>query len=709
MDNILSALYFISVGVLLTTALHAALLAPGSSYQRECWTFAAICLAFALFQLCSALQYMAAERTAAIATHKWVNFFSLLLIPLIAYLVASLEKKHMHWTVYLIAGLAAAMIVYNFAAPFGYRFASLHERGITTLPWGEQAHILSGEPSAGFQLVRWLSLGLTAYIILFSAKVGKLGEHRFKFLIWSAIALMIITSSFAGLSDAGVLSMPYLGGFGFLFLAGIFSLLVRTDFSNREQEALRVTTALEREMRGHQLTNQRFQHALYVDPLTELPNRAGSVTGLDKLFAQNDRSDTKVAVFLFDLDRLGVINGARGQKAGDQLLVEVAQRLRHSVREADLLAKLGGGSFMVGAGDLKDQACVNGLYEKLSRTLAAPFDVSGNTLQLSFSAGVAVYPDDADTAEDLLATAELALHDAKGSGPGNLRTFDAALKDTIQERLVFEGALNDALAKNQFFLCYQPQVLSASGRTVCLEALIRWQHPGYGLVMPDRFIVLAESMGIISAIGSWVIDEACGQLARWHAMGLKHLKVAINLSAHQLLTPDLEDIVTGALRRHGLASGDIELEITESALIADPELAVERLTALRKLGIRLSIDDFGTGYSSLSYLRLLPVHAFKLDRSFVRDIGKGGKDLEICATALRLANNLGLDVVAEGVETPAQMLQLQSLGCHLLQGYLFSRPLTVEAANAYLLASSPFGAHAATTDETTLREKAPST
>jgi EAL domain-containing protein (putative c-di-GMP-specific phosphodiesterase class I) len=217
-----------------------------------------------------------------------------------------------------------------------------------------------------------------------------------------------------------------------------------------------------------------------------------------------------------------------------------------------------------------------------------------------------------------------------------------------------------------------------------MEALIRWNHPTLGLVMPDKFIPLAEATGAIAAIGSWVIDAACRQLAAWRENGFTEVRVAVNLSAQQLLVSDLGDTVQAALQRAGLQGRDLELEITESVLMQDPQHSIERLEALRNLGVRLSIDDFGTGYSSLGYLKLLPVHAFKLDRSFVRDVGRSAKDLEICATAVGLARNLGLELVAEGVEDALQAAQLRKLGCHLLQGYYFARPLAGYAATDFL-------------------------
>jgi len=681
-------LYFISVGVFALGSFQAAIMARSSNYTRACWTFSALCLGFSLFQLACGMQYSATSFQAALSAHKWVNFFSVVLLPLIFYLVASLESKPSAFRIaYAMAGIASLVIFYNFTSPFGYRFVQVYQDSLTSLPWGEQIWILSGEATWAFRAVRLMALGLIVYTLVFSFRLTRFGEIRSRRLIGIALFLMLMAGILAGLSDTNVIKVPYMGGFSFLFLAVSFAALVGKDVSNRHLEELEIYSELQQEIEGRKIANQRIEHVLNNDALTGLPNRAGALLGLHKLIELNRLNETKLGVFLFDVDQLGIINGTRGYKAGDQLLIEVAQRLQDNIRDADLLARLGSGRFVVGATGLKTERCVTLVYEKLSGALSSPFYIADSLLSITSNTGVAVFPDNAGADEDILAAAELAHYDAKSCGTGKLRFFHPSLKENMQERIAFESALKDALDKEQFFLCYQPQVQSSNGQTVCLEALIRWQHPVYGLVMPDRFIQLAESMGIIGAIGSWVIATACQQLAAWQAMGFAELRVAINLSAQQLLVSDLEETVSAALHDSHLRGSDIELEITESVLMQDPERSIERLGALRKLGVRLSIDDFGTGYSSLAYLRLLPVHAFKLDRGFVWDMGKGGKGWEICATAIGLAQNLGLEVVAEGVETEEQRQQLQSLGCHFLQGYLFAKPLTVSAASDFLMSA----------------------
>jgi len=685
MDTPIASLYLVSVGALAMCAFQAALLARSSSYVRACWAFSALCLTFALFQFSNVRQLVAPNLAAAITAHKWVNFFSLLLVPQVWYLLAALDgRKWAYRLSYAVALVTLALAADNVAEPFGYRFSALAVAAPGELMWGDRAFLLAGETTPAYAINRLLSLGAAVYAAMFCIRVRRERARFSNRPVWVSVVLIIATTALGGATDAGWLQLPYLSGFGFLFLAASYLLLVRREATQRISEKIRISAALEREVESHKRSSLRFEHALTNDALTRLPNRNGALEKLHAMFVESESNLARMGVLLLDLDRLAIINGTRGYEAGNQLLVEVAQRLRQHCGERMLVARLGSARFAVGIAGHKTWAEIDCEVEGILAAVKPPFSIPGTVLNMTFSAGVAVYPDHASSAEDLLASAALALHQARDAGPGNLRVFQPALQQSLNERIGLEADLKEALEKEQFVLHYQPQVCTASDRVVCMEALIRWHHPALGLVMPDKFIPLAEATGAISAIGSWVIDAACRQLALWRENGFTELRVAVNLSAQQLLVSDLGDTVQAALQRSGLQGADLELEITESVLMQDPQHSIERLEALRRLGVRLSIDDFGTGYSSLGYLKLLPVHAFKLDRSFVRDIGKSAKDLEICATAVGLARNLGLELVAEGVEDALQAAQLRKLGCHLLQGYYFARPLAAYAATDFL-------------------------
>jgi len=685
MDTPIASLYLVSVGALAMCAFQAALLARSSSYVRACWTFSALCLTFALFQFSNVRQLVAPNLAAAITAHKWVNFFSLLLVPQVWYLLAALDaRKWAYRLSYAVTLVTLALAADNVAEPFGYRFSALSITAPSELMWGDRAFLLAGETTPAYAINRLMSLGAAVYAAVFCIRVRRERARFSNRPVWVSVVLIIATTALGGATDAGWLQLPYLSGFGFLFLAASYLLLVRREATQRISEKIRISAALEREVESHKRSSLRFEHALTNDALTRLPNRNGALEKLHAMFVQGESNLAMMGVLLLDLDRLAIINGTRGYEAGNQLLVEVAQRLRQHCGERMLVARLGSARFAVGIAGHKTWAEIEREVEGILAAVKPPFSIPGTVLNMTFSAGVAVYPDHASSAEDLLASAALALHQARDAGPGNLRVFQPALQQSLNERIGLEADLKEALEKEQFILHYQPQVCAASERVVCMEALIRWHHPTLGLVMPDKFIPLAEATGAIAAIGSWVIDAACRQLALWRENGFTEVRVAVNLSAQQLLVSDLGDTVQAALQRSGLQGADLELEITESVLMQDPQHSIERLEALRRLGVRLSIDDFGTGYSSLGYLKLLPVHAFKLDRSFVRDIGKSAKDLEICATAVGLARNLGLELVAEGVEDALQAAQLRKLGCHLLQGYYFARPLAAYAATDFL-------------------------
>jgi diguanylate cyclase (GGDEF)-like protein/PAS domain S-box-containing protein len=424
---------------------------------------------------------------------------------------------------------------------------------------------------------------------------------------------------------------------------------------------------------------ERIRHVAYHDALTGLPNRMHLSIALEQALAEAHRKGTELAVMFIDMDRFKLINDTLGHHVGDQLLVEVAQRLKTCVRDSDIVARLGGDEFVVVLTGMAEDMAATSVAGKLLHSLALPYAIEGHVLHSSPSIGISVYPIDGRDAGTLMKNADTAMYHAKEEGRNNAQYFTAAMNAAAGERLELEHALRGALDAHQFELHYQPQVRAASGRICGVEALVRWRHPARGLVSPLDFIPIAEETGLIEPIGAWVLDEACRQLAAWRAAGIGDVTMAVNLSAHQLRSPQLVEMVRAALARHALKENDIELEITESAAMTNPERAIGQLRALRALGVRLAIDDFGTGYSSLAYLKNLPIQTLKLDRSFVHDIETDSNDAAICAATVALAHTLGLEVVAEGVETETQRHFLSNVHrCDYLQGYLFGKPLPAE-------------------------------
>lgn len=414
------------------------------------------------------------------------------------------------------------------------------------------------------------------------------------------------------------------------------------------------------------------------DTLTGLQNRYSLLNKLEQALATARRASRMLAVMFIDLDRFKTINDTLGHACGDALLQQVADRLRANVRDSDIVARFGGDEFVVVLSDVEDAAATSRVANKLLEILRVPYLISPHELHSSPSIGIALFPSDGHEPEVLMKNADVAMYHAKREGRNNTQFFTAALNKSTAERLELERELRLAIDNGQLQLHYQPQICAADGKIHGVEALVRWTHPILGAVSPAKFIPIAEESGLILPLGSWVLDTACRQAALWKSEGINGLTVAVNLSAHQLRQPELIEQVQTILCRYALHGSDLELEITESVAMEDPQYAIKQLQALRGLDVQLSIDDFGTGYSSLAYLKLLPIQTLKLDRAFVRDIETDPNDAAISTATLALAHSLGLQVVAEGVENEAQRSFLAAHGCDRLQGYLFSRPEPAE-------------------------------
>jgi diguanylate cyclase (GGDEF)-like protein/PAS domain S-box-containing protein len=428
----------------------------------------------------------------------------------------------------------------------------------------------------------------------------------------------------------------------------------------------------------------RIEHLAHYDMLTGLLNRFSLESRMEQAVLAAKRDNQQLAVLFVDLDRFKYINDSMGHQVGDQLLIEVASRLKECLRESDIVARIGGDEFVLVFTGLKDTNRIPTLAGNIIDRLSQPYSVNDNVFDSSPSIGISIYPDDGDNIDELLKNSDIAMYHAKNQGRRNFQFFTESLLVASEERLDFEHQLRSALELDQFELYYQAQVHTQGNHIYGMEALIRWNHPARGFIGPDRFIPIAEEIDVIQQLGAWVIDKACRQLAIWKQTFANPLQISVNLSAKQLHSDTLIDTVREAMERHRIREGELELEITETAAMSDPELAVRQLNHLSRLGVSLAIDDFGTGYSSLAYLKKLPINTLKLDRAFVGDIENDRNDAEICMATIALAHNLGLKVVAEGVETTAQRDFLAEHRCDYLQGYLFSKPVPPEAAGALL-------------------------
>ena len=422
----------------------------------------------------------------------------------------------------------------------------------------------------------------------------------------------------------------------------------------------------------------------HYDVLTGLPNRVLFHERLGQALAQAKRQRWITGVMFMDVDRFKNINDTLGHDAGDELLRQVSQRLSRSVRASDTVGRLGGDEFAIVLADLGTREDAAVVAQKIMRNFHEPFRISGSELFITASIGITIYPDDGAEPEALLKNADAAMYRAKEDGRNTFRYYTPDMSARAARLLTLESSLRRALERNEFLLHFQPKAAVESGAITGVEALLRWRHPERGLIAPAEFIPVLEETGLIVQTSAWVLDAVCSQLAAWQREGIEAVPVAVNLSAREFLAPDLARTIGRILDRHAVAPSLLELEITESSLMVNPQEAARTLEYLKALGVGLSIDDFGTGYSSLSYLKRFPLDALKVDRSFVRDITCDANDAAITLAIISMAHSLGLKVVAEGVESADQLAFLARHGCDQVQGYHLARPVDADACAALL-------------------------
>lgn len=442
--------------------------------------------------------------------------------------------------------------------------------------------------------------------------------------------------------------------------------------------------ALMSDISERKAVEDRMTYMAQHDVLTGLPNRMLFQDRLQQAITYAERRHTNVALLFLDLDRFKNVNDTLGHHYGDLLLQEVTRRIRLCVRNSDTVSRQGGDEYVIMLPNLDELGDILQVVNKLIETIAQPYQLEEHAVHMTTSIGVSVYPQDGTDSENLVKNADTAMYQAKDAGRNCYRFFTQDMNRSISKRVGLEYKLRKALKGSELLLHYQPLVDLRSGQIVAAEALVRWQHPEDGLIPPAEFIKIAEETGMIVPLGDWVLGEACRQNQEWRALGLREITMAVNLSPLQLHDRNLLKTVSKALSRSGMPAGALELEITESAMMKNPEQAITALNKLSGLGIRFSIDDFGTGYSSLSYLKKFPVDMLKIDQSFVRDLTVDNDDAAIVSAVVSMAKSLGLRVIAEGVETAEQLLFLERLDCEMMQGYYFSRPLPAGEFKALL-------------------------
>lgn len=447
-----------------------------------------------------------------------------------------------------------------------------------------------------------------------------------------------------------------------------------------------IASLLEDEREAAAIAADQVEHLAYHDALTGLPNRPLFMDRLIIAVAQANRANQKLAVFFLDLDRFKDINDSLGHTVGDSLLKSAAERVRRCVREGDTVARFGGDEFTLVIPRIDKIEDAAKIANKIIETLKIPFEIADRELFITTSIGVAIYPSDGLDPETLVRNADTAMYRAKDQGRDNYQLYAPAMNARALERLALENTLRRAVAQKELVLFYQPVIGASSGIVVGVEALIRWQHPELGLLSPAHFISLAEISGLIVPIGEWVIRTACKQVKTWQKKFDQPLTVAINLSARQFQHPDLVSQIRSSIAETGVDPASLEFEITESSAMQNAENTIFTLRELKDLGVKIAMDDFGTGYSSLNYLKRFPIDTLKLDQTFVRDVMTDARDAAIVGAVISMAHRLGLSVIAEGVETDAQLEYLRRENCDYIQGYLFSPPKAPDALEPFLQA-----------------------
>ena len=438
-------------------------------------------------------------------------------------------------------------------------------------------------------------------------------------------------------------------------------------------------------LRDYEVDLYRLQN---YDNLTHLPNRYLLYQQLEKAQVTAKKRDRMFGILYLDLDGFKIVNDTFGHRIGDQLLQSVSDRIKATIPSRSCLYRLGGDEFVVVMEHIQELDELESIAKAIGTTGLEPYPVSDMEMLITTSIGIACYPMHGVDTDSLLKNADAAMYQSKEAAHNGYRVYNEVMSESFRAYLTLGGGLRTAIEQCQFELYYQPKIRLSDEFTVGAEALLRWRHPELGMISPDRFIPIAEESGLILPLGEWVIREACRQLKAWQMQGLEQVSVSVNLSSRQFMHPDLVDMVRSALDETGVDPKYLELELTESMLMADANETVEKLHAFRKMGLNLSIDDFGTGYSSLAYLKKFPIQTLKIDRSFVQDLGVDGDDDAIVKATIAMANSLNLKVIAEGVENRQQIDALVGYECQEVQGFLFAKPMASDEFSAYMQQSN---------------------
>ena len=527
----------------------------------------------------------------------------------------------------------------------------------------------------------WSNQGLySGALIAFPTILVIAGLITSERLFWGLLTLMLITVAVISIAAAlGYHSFHPLpmGLQRWMVVSSILLLSAGTIvWLMREMRCMQ--RSLESEVKRLRCSQAKLTHLAGHDALTGLSNRASFNSHVARMIEMAGQRKGCIAVLYLDIDNFKTINDSLGHSAGDELIQAIASRLSQVVRDADALSRHGADEFVMALADVEDLQTAIRVAQRMQTVISQPFEVNAKQLFTSLSVGIAVFPDDGTDVDTLVRKSEVAMFQAKKAGRNTHIVHQADMASDNHDRLDIEQALRHAIARDELELFYQPIIALRGDRLIGAEALLRWRHPGYGLLGPDRFMDVAEQSGLIVEIGEWVLGQACREAVRWQTEGLKGLGVSVNLSAVQLRRNNLESVVADALASTGLGAAMLELELTESMLLEKSDQFLQLLRSLKQMGVKLAIDDFGTGYSNLSYLQRFQVDRLKIDKSFVSHIGSNEQNRAIVTAVIQMAHSLKLEVTAEGIEHQLVQRILTSLGCDHAQGYLFSRPVEAD-------------------------------
>ncbi|WP_225562024.1 EAL domain-containing protein [Rhodanobacter sp. DHB23] len=658
-------------------------------------SYALLCFLIAALALGNVRQNDAADLADAVAAIRWtIGAAVLSFLPFVVFIRGYTGDATGWRTVLVLGAVLLLFFCVNLGAPATLFFSELRAGQGITLPWGERLYRLDGVVSAWGWLFHAATYALFTWALGRAWRQWRRGEAMLAMLLGICLAIEFAALLWGDIAiDVLGVPSPYLDAFAFLPFVLLMSLSLAAQLRQQTRQLESVRRRLEIEEQTRQAAEHKLLHLAYHDGLTGLPNRSRLLEHLEGVRDEARAQGCCGALLLIDLDNFKTINDGLGHLVGDRLLEAVAARLLAIAPPQSLLARLGGDEFVLLLGPLPcaladARAQAQRLAEQLIARLAEPVAVDDRMLAVGASVGMVMFPDGEADVTDLLRHADIALYRAKAAGRSMARLFEAPMQREADTRLLLERGLREALECDaehaQFALHFQPQ-LDRDGRLLGAEALLRWRHPQYGELSPDRFIPLAEETGLIHALGAWVITEACARLRAWERDGVAfHGRLAINVSAWQLAHPHFATQLERQVRGAGIAPERLTLELTESALLQDFDGTLAMLRRLVGAGFHLALDDFGVGYSSLSYLQRLPLDVIKIDRAFVSGLAPADTD-PLAGFIVDVAHRLGIATVAEGVETEAQRQVLVALGCDGLQGYLICRPVDDAGFRRWLL------------------------